>query len=79
MQIRGEFNVIFICAMPLLALFCIGGWKPGRPKSPAELSAPSPCSLTDECNFEELLVNMTVLSPLQFSFVHLSFSLFSSL
>lgn len=44
------------------ALLCMGGWKTGR-LNPQLNYLLSPCSLTDECNFEELLINMTVLSP----------------
>lgn len=44
MQIRGEFNVIFICAMPLLALLCPGGWKTGR-LNPQLNYLLSPCRL----------------------------------
>lgn len=62
MQIREEFNVIFICAVPLRALLSIGGWKTGR-LNPQLNYFFSPCSLTDECSFEELLINMIVLSP----------------
>lgn len=36
----------------------------------------SSCSLTDKCNFEELLINMPTLL---FSFVHLFLSLFPSM
>lgn len=72
MQIREEFNVIFICAVPLLALLCMGGWKTGR-LNPQLNYLLSPCSLTDECSFEELLINMTALSPCLCTAVFLSF------